>query len=62
VRRIAGNKKAEAGRARHSVRAVLENQNAAVGKGRRAEDCPPYLREGNGGNKKTRGENRGLDF
>ena len=31
------------GRARHSVRAVVANQRAFVGKQRRAEDCPPYL-------------------
>jgi hypothetical protein len=33
----------ENGGARHSVRAVVVNQNAIVGKARRAEDCPPYL-------------------
>jgi len=32
------------GRARHSVRAVVADQGVLVGKGRRAEDCPPYLR------------------
>jgi len=31
------------GRARHSVRAGVVNQNASVGKRRRAKDCPPYL-------------------
>src|SRR5580693_6611079 len=30
------------GRARHSVRAVVANQNTLVGKRRRAEDCLPY--------------------
>jgi hypothetical protein len=34
-----------AGRARHSVRAVVVNQNAFVGRRRRAGDCPPYLCE-----------------
>ena len=29
-------------RARHSVRAVVVNQNAFVSMRRRAEDCPPY--------------------
>ena len=33
------------GRARHSVRAVVVNQNALVGRRRRAEDCSPYLSE-----------------
>jgi hypothetical protein len=32
------------GRARHSVRAGVVNQNALVGRRRRAEDCPPYQR------------------
>jgi hypothetical protein len=31
--------------ARHSVRAVVVNPNAFVGKRRRAEDCPPYPRK-----------------
>ena len=31
------------GRARHSGRAGVVNQNASVGKRRRAKDCPPYL-------------------
>ena len=30
------------GRARHSVRAVVLNQNVIVGRRRRARDCPPY--------------------
>ena len=32
--------------ARHSVRAVVVNQNALVAKTWRAEDCPPYLLRG----------------
>ena len=32
------------GRARHSVRAVVANQNAFVGRRRRARDCAPYLK------------------
>ena len=35
-----------AGRARHSVRAVVVNQNRPVCRRRRAEDCPPYQRAG----------------
>jgi hypothetical protein len=42
------SKTLRAGRARHSVRAVVVNQNVLVGRRRRAEDCPPYLREVSG--------------
>lgn len=38
--------KSQHGRARHSVRAVVVNQNVLVGRRRRAEDCAPYLRSG----------------
>ena len=41
----AGEKK-PAGGARHSVRAVVVNQNTSVGRRRRARDCAPYLHAG----------------
>lgn len=40
---IEGLANIDIGRARHSVRAVVVNQNAFVGKRRRPEDWPPYL-------------------
>jgi hypothetical protein len=42
ARGLAQSKTLCAGRARHSVRAGVVNQNVLVGRRRRAEDCPPY--------------------